>query len=399
MAVGIALVSLLALAGAIGGTFYERLNEEVVAERHYPPHNAVLQKLLYHPPPRRDSVSRQESDPLLGQRVRPVSEDLTQEKSNGGRPRVTSQPLYTAVVGDTYRYEIQAQTPGVNRGEITYSLVSGPAKMTIDEATGQLTWTPSSSDGGEKTVSVAAYGPGGKGMEQTFDLYVSETPHFFGTDWRGRGMGASMLLGARWVLLPGCIAVLVAMLLGTLVGGIAGYYEGVVERILTYISSVTEAVPSLVLLFLAAVIFQYNIFLIMIVVGIILFPRVATAVKSKVQSLKSRQFVEASRELGLRDRVILWRDIVWFNARPELLLQASRAFVFAIIVEVTLSYLNLGIQVPEVSWGNLLSQGRGQLINGMYWPVVLPGIAIVIAVAAFYLLADGVRRRYEPGTS
>jgi peptide/nickel transport system permease protein len=150
------------------------------------------------------------------------------------------------------------------------------------------------------------------------------------------------------------------------------------------------------LLFLAAVIFRYNIFWIMAVVGVIWFPRVANAVKARVRSLKERQFVEASRELGLRDWEILWRDIVWLNARPQLLLQASYGFVFAIIVEVTLSYLRLGIQVPTVSWGNLLYEGKNQMVvHDAYWPVVLPAVAIIVSISAFYLIADGISRLYE----
>lgn len=393
--IGLVLVGVLAVAGASGALFFDRLNEGEVSERHFPPHNVVLQQLLYHPPVRLDSVSQQQDGgPLFGARVIPISA-RSQEEPSATRPNISSRATYTAVVGETYRYQVQADLPGGKDEEIMYSLESGPRGMELDKASGRLEWTPEPSHQGERTVEVAAYGPEGQGMKQTFDVYVSETVHPFGTDWRGRGMGGALLLGARWALLPGSIAVLISMLLGTLVGGLAGYYERTMDRLLTYVANVTEAVPSLVLLFLAAVIFQYNIFLIMAIVGIILFPRVAAAVKAKVQSLKARQFVEASRELGLRDRVILWRDIVWYNARPQLLLQASHAFVFAIIVEVTLSYLNLGIQVPEVSWGNLLSQGKDQILYGMYWPVVLPGVAIVGAVAAFYLLADGIRRRYE----
>jgi peptide/nickel transport system permease protein len=397
-AVGGALVALLAIAGGIGVLFADQFSEGTVPEKHHPPHNAILQSLLYHPENRLEPVSQQQDGPLIGGRFRQAS-TATQENGQDGRPSILSRPSYTAVIGTPYRYDLRAAMPsgGDGSGASTYELVEGPLGMSVDPESGRLTWTPRPAHQGKQTVSVAAYSEEGPGIQQTFEIYVSKTAHPLGTDWRGRDMGTALLLGARWALLPGCIAVLVSMLLGTLVGGLAGYYEGAMDRLLTYVLSLTEAVPSLVLLFLAAVIFRYDLFLIMLVVGIILFPQVATAVKSKVQSLKARQFVESSRELGLRDRVILWRDIVWYNARPQLLLQASGAFVFAIIVEVTLSYLNLSLQ-NEVSWGNLLKEGKEPMLNqSLYGPVVLTALAVIVAVAAFYLLADGIRRRYEGG--
>jgi peptide/nickel transport system permease protein len=395
-AVGGALILLLALAGGIGGIFADTLSEGTVPERHHPPYNAVLQALLYHPENRLQPVSeQQDTGPLFGTRIVRVSAGAGAD-DEASSPRILSRPWYTAVIGQPYRYDLRAEGPSgeENSGALTYDLLEGPRGMKIDDETGQLTWTPESDHQGEHSVSVAAYAEDGAGLKQTFDLYVGKTAHPLGTDWRGRDMSAALLLGARWALLPGCIAVLVSMLLGTLVGGLAGYYEGRMDDLLSYVSDLTEAVPSLVLLFLAAVIFRYNLFLIMLVVGVILFPQVATAVKSKVQSLKTRQFVESSQELGLRDRVILWRDIVWYNARPQLLLQASGAFVFAIIVEVTLSYLNLSLQ-NEVSWGNLLKEGKEPMLNqDLYGPVMLTALAVILAVAAFYLFADGIRRRY-----
>jgi len=394
-AVGGALILLLAIAGGIGGGFADSLGEGTVPERHHPPYNPVLQALLYHPENRLEPVSeQQDTGPLLGKRI--VQASTGAQADEDSRPQIVSRPSYTAVVGESYRYHFRAEGPSgeENSETLTYELLERPSGMRVDAETGRLTWTPEPDQQGDNTVSVAAYVEGGAGMKQTFDLYVGKTAHPLGTDWRGRDMSAALLLGARWALLPGCIAVLVSMLLGTLVGGLAGYYEGTTDDLLSYVSDLTEAVPSLVLLFLAAVIFRYDLFLIMLVVGVILFPQVATAVKSKVQSLKSRQFVESSQELGLRDRVILWRDIVWYNARPQLLLQASGAFVFAIIVEVTLSYLNLSLQ-NEVSWGNLLKEGKEPMLNqSLYGPVVLTALAVILAVAAFYLLADGIRRRY-----
>ena len=399
LGVGLVCIIALAVAGAAGVLWDETLNQGTPSEAYQPPHNLVLQRLLYHPANRLAPVERgMGSDPFqLSTLSSSPAAAFSSQPSDSAAVRITSRPPYTAVVGEEYRYVINTQ-PGLAEASAqasTISLDSGPVGMRVT-APNTLTWTPQPDQQGRQTVDVLVLSPDGEGMKQTFTVHVSETPHPLGTERRGRGMGAALLLGARWALLPGTVAVLISMLLGVLVGGLAGYYEGRTDTVLSYSSRLTEAFPALVALFLAAVIFAYNIFWIMAVVGVIGAPRVAQAIKAKVQSLKARQFVEASRELGLHDREILWRDIIWYNARPQLLLQASYGFVFAIIVEVTLSYLKLGIQAPAVSWGNLLLEGKETMVvNQAYWPVVLPSLAIILSIAAFYLVADGVARYYD----
>jgi len=387
-------VLIVALAGLYGALYTEQLDAGDPAEGYHPPHNSLLQTLLYRPPLSVDTV-RGGGDvevPLLGAgRTAAPDDQSTSPGSDSSVPRITSRPHYTAVVGEAYQYKVQAQSES---SPLKFELGDRPSGMKVD-ASGRIQWTPQEPIESEVEVEVRALDDEDQGTRQRFTIYVSETSHPLGTEKRGRDMGAALLLGARWALLPGFVAVLVSMVLGVLVGGLAGYYEGPARRGLTYAAGVTEALPSLVIFFLAALTFQRNIFWIMGVVGLLRAPRVASAVKSKVESLKARQFVEAARELGLRDRVILWRDIVWYNARPQLLLQASYGFVFAIIVEVTLSYLRLGIEAPAISWGNLLSAGRGQLASHVYWPVMLPALAIILAVGAFYFLADGIGRRYD----
>lgn len=392
IATGASLIILIALAGIAGSLYTEQLNTGDPSEGYHPPHNSILQDLLYRPSNRIDTV-RQSKDVApfqMGASATIREGRQSSADSDTSVPRITSIPSYTAVVGQTYEYNVEA---GAGSENVSFELGNRPSGMTIDAESGLIRWTPQRIT--EKKVEARVFNANGKGTKQTFTVHVSSASYPLGTEKWGRGMGAALLLGARWALLPGCVAVLVSMILGVLAGGLAGYYEGSVRSALTYVSSVTEAVPSLVIFFIAAVIFQGNIFWIMGVVGLLRFPRVANAVKSKVQSLKARQFVEASRELGLQERSILWRNIIWYNARPQLLLQASYGFVFAIIVEVTLSYLRLGIEYPTVSWGNLLFAGREQLIYHMYWPTVIPALAIILAVTAFYLLADGIARWYE----
>jgi ABC-type dipeptide/oligopeptide/nickel transport system permease subunit len=395
--VGGTMITLLAVAGIVAALWTESLSAGDPSQAYHPPHNVLIQRLLYHPPERIEPVDQnQQLDPFqLGNAA--VSTASPNDSGQAPSLQVNSTPLYTAVVEKPYRHDVLVETVPDSRASLgaSFALEQAPTGMTIDPTTGELSWTPAPAQRGQHTVSVLAVNDEGKGVRHTFPLYVSTAEYPLGTDRRGRGMGSALLLGARWALLPGAIAVLISMILGVTTGGLAGYYEKTADAVLSYLSQLTEAVPSLVILFLAAVIFQFNIFWIMAAAGILWFPRVANAIETKVRSLKSRQFVEASTELGLRDPEILWRDIIWYNARPQLLLQASHGFIFAIIIEVTLSYLNLGIQVPNVSWGNMLFEGKEMMVvYQKFWPVVFPSLAVIFAISAFYVFANGVSRRY-----
>ena len=206
-------------------------------------------------------------------------------------------------------------------------------------------------------------------------------------------LAMALVLGTRWTVGPGLIAVSVSLLLGLLLGGLAGYYEGRVDAALGYITHLSEAFPALVLLFLAAVIFhydQYGLAPVMVVLGIVLAPGVAREVKAKVKTLKAQQFIEASQELGLSDAHILWKDIVWYNARSLLLSRAFYGFALAIALEVTLSYLRLGIQEPGGSWGIMIFSGRDLLNSHGYWLLFFPAVATVLAMAGYFLLGNGL---------
>jgi len=147
------------------------------------------------------------------------------------------------------------------------------------------------------------------------------------------------------------------------------------------------------LIFLTGAIFNFNIYAMMAVLGVVLFPRNALQIKNKVLSLKENQFIEAARELGMSDRRILLKDILWHNARTPVLSFCFQIMAFAILIEVTLSYLNLGIKEPDVSWGKMIFDHRSMIQEQKLWPLFFPAVTIFLSVAAFYLLADGLNKR------
>ena len=133
----------------------------------------------------------------------------------------------------------------------------------------------------------------------------------------------------------------------------------------------------------------------MVVVGLVLLPETTRTIADRVRGFRDRQFVEAARELGIPDRSILWREIVWYNLRPLLLAQVARTFGFAILMEVTLSYFTLGHR-RGTSWGSLLLEGKNWLGSGLGgpWMLVFPAAAIVLAVSGFRMIEAGISRRY-----
>jgi peptide/nickel transport system permease protein len=263
--------------------------------------------------------------------------------------------------------------------------------------TGFARWTPTLAQAGGRghDVVVAVLDEAGRGTQQAYTIIASERVHPLGTDDAGRDMLAALILGTRWTIWPGLVAAGLSLLLGVGFGGLAGYYERRANAFLSYSATLSDSLPALLLIFLAAVIFRYNLYPVMLVLGVVLFPAVARGIKARVLSLKARQFIEASRELGLSDAQILWHDIVWHNARPVLVTRLFYALALAVAVEVTLSYLRLGIQPPAVSWGNLILAGRARIENHQYWLAFWPALATIIAVAGYYLLGSGLARRFR----
>ena len=387
---GGSVVAVLLLCNLIAFLGGDDLRQEDAAYRQ-PPQWMFLQRLLYQTPP---SVEPYRENALL-EPFSAVGNTATQNPEALPLPAftITSTPRFTAVAGRPYRYHVRGED---TQDDQRFSLLTAPEGMTIT-ASGLIEWTPTRTHAGGRghAVDVALVGPDGYGTRQPYTLIVSEEPHPLGTDEAGRDLGAALLLGTQWTVFPGFVAVAVSLLLGLLLGGLAGYYEGRTEALLNYLVRLSETVPALLLLFLSAVIFRYQIYPVMAVLGLILFPGVARGIKTQVLTLKAMQFIEASRELGLSDAEILWKDILWHNARPFLLTRVFYGLALAVVAEVTLSYLNIGILPPAVSWGTMLLEGRGLIGNNQYWMAFFPALATLLAATGYFLLGSGLEQRHQ----
>lgn len=233
-------------------------------------------------------------------------------------------------------------------------------------------------------------------LQQNLDrsLEGPSRDHLLGTDDLGRDIAARVIYGARVSLAAGVVAVAIALLAGILLGLIAGYRGGQMDNWIMRLIDSVLSFPSLILALALAAVLGAGLRDVLIALGIVYTPTFARLARGQVLSLRHRDFVEAARLLGLRDGRILARHILP-NILAPLIIQASLSVAFAILAEASLSFLGLGIQPPEPSWGSMVNAGRGYLQQDP-WIVFGPGGAIFITVMGFNFVGDAVRDALDP---
>lgn len=215
-----------------------------------------------------------------------------------------------------------------------------------------------------------------------------------GTDQYARDVLSRMLFGARISLTIGFVAVGISVTLGTLIGAVAGFIGGVVDGLIMRFVDMVISFPRLILLIAIIAIFQASIFLIIAVLGLTLWPGTARLVRGEVLSLREREFVQAAEALGYSKRRIIVRHLIP-NVMGPVIVAATLGIGNTIVLEAGLSFLGLGVQPPTPSWGTMVADGRGQLLDA-WWLSTFPGLAIVFTVLSFNLVGDGLRDALDP---
>jgi peptide/nickel transport system permease protein len=234
--------------------------------------------------------------------------------------------------------------------------------------------------------------------DKTALLLIYDPPslaHPFGTDDLGRDLATRILYGGRVSLSVGLLAVTVAVSIGTLVGVIAGYYGRWIDSLLMRFVDMMYSVPRLFLLILFGVFFKgMTIGVIVLVLGLLSWMTTSRLVRASFLSLKNREFVEAARCIGARDRRIIVRHILPNSIAP-IIVAATLGVAAAIIAESTLSFLGLGIQPPTSSWGNMLNHATTDMDKAP-WIAIFPGLFIFLAVVSINFIGDGLRDALDP---
>lgn len=233
--------------------------------------------------------------------------------------------------------------------------------------------------------------PGTLPMER---LIAPSGVHPMGTDQTARDVLSRLLYGARISLGIGIFAVSISVTVGTLLGAVAGYLGGWVDAVVMRFVDMVISFPRLVLLIAIAAVFQPSLLLIVAVLGLTLWPGTARIVRGEVLALRERGFVQAARALGYSRRRIVLRHVVP-NVLGPIIVAATLGIGDTIVLEAGLSFLGIGVQAPTPSWGTMVADGRGNLLDA-WWLTTFPGFAIVLTVLAFNLVGDGLRDALDP---
>jgi peptide/nickel transport system permease protein len=241
---------------------------------------------------------------------------------------------------------------------------------------------------------LAPFDPLRPGALLTERMVGPSAAHLMGTDQSARDVFSRLLYGARISLGIGVLAVGIAMTLGTLLGAVAGYLGGWVDTAAMRLVDMVIAFPRLVLLITVVALFQPSVLLIVVVLGLTLWPSTARIVRAEVLVVREREFVQAARALGYSRRRIILRHVVP-NVLAPVIVAATLGIGDTIVLEAGLSFLGLGVQPPVPSWGTMVADGRNFLL-GAWWLSTFPGLAIVLTVLSFNLVGDGLRDALDP---
>ncbi|ACO47554.1 ABC transporter permease [Deinococcus deserti] len=225
-------------------------------------------------------------------------------------------------------------------------------------------------------------------------LAPSTLAHPLGTDESGRDVLVRLMLGGRISLMVGLFAVLVSVSVGTLVGALAGFYGGWLSGFLMRVTDGILALPAFFLSVLTLTFFGPGLVPLVLVIGLTSWMGLARLVRGEVLKYREEQYVEAARALGSHDSRVLFRHILP-QILPTLIVNASVGISTAILAESALSFLGLGIQPPNASWGNMLSGAQNYFYTAPRL-AVYPGLLILITVLATNLLGDALRDATDP---
>lgn len=242
---------------------------------------------------------------------------------------------------------------------------------------------------------LAPYDPRAQSIMNINKLPSAE--HWLGTDLYGRDVLSRLIHGSRNSLLFGLISPILAAIIGTILGVVAGYFGGIVDRVISRLVDLLLAFPELLLAILIAAALGGGFWNIITVITIAFVPGFARVARAQTLAVKQEPYVEAAIAMGVRAPFIIGRHIIP-NIMAPIVALMTLWVASAIRIEASLSFLGLGTQPPNPSWGNIIRDGLASLFSSP-WPIVSAGAAITLVVLSFNLVGDAVRDALDPSTS
>jgi peptide/nickel transport system permease protein len=242
--------------------------------------------------------------------------------------------------------------------------------------------------------------PLGRVSPIAIDLMAARTgpsaAHPLGSDLVGRDVLSRTVHAARVSLVVGIGAVSLYVVIGVVLGAIGGFYGGPVEIVILRLADVVLSFPALILVLVIVALVGPSLTNIILVIGLLGWPRVARLVRGELLSLREREFVQAARALGASDARLMARHLLP-NTAGVVLVAATFGVANAILVEASLSFLGMGVQPPTPSWGNMLTDAQSlSALESMPWLWLPPGLMIFLVIISINFLGDGLRDLFDP---
>jgi peptide/nickel transport system permease protein len=219
--------------------------------------------------------------------------------------------------------------------------------------------------------------------------------HWFGTDGNGMDVFARTVHAARIDLVVSVSAVLLSIVVGVVLGLVSGYVGGWFEMILLRVMDVLQAFPALILALAVVAASQESITAVIFVIAFLDTPIFIRMTRGQVLSLREAMYVEAARSTGNSSWRVMWRHIMP-NTLPPLIIQTAVRLAWSVKITSSLAFVGVGIQVPTPEWGAMIRHGSAYITSGEWWPSVFPGIALMVLVLGFNLLADATQDYLDP---
>ena len=232
-------------------------------------------------------------------------------------------------------------------------------------------------------------------------LSLGATPpsaaHWLGTDTLGRDLLTRLLHGARLSLAVGAVATVVALVIGVSYGVVSGYVGGVVDSVMMRAVDILYSLPFMIFIILITVVFGRSLLLLFIAIGSVEWLTMARIVRGQVRSVRDLDFVDAARAMGIPHWRVMWRHVLP-NVVGPIAVYATLTAPSVMLLEAFLSFLGLGVQPPQSSWGLLIAYGV-ESMEEHAWLLLFPGISLAVTLLSLNFLGDGLRDALDPKAS